>query len=118
MEVREDPRIEVTEDERQIWTAALHEIGRMYTAANVLATRVMEIDARLEKMDDPPQEAKDQAAELHKLTFELRRRLHTLYGDVDGWTGRPTEEQGAQMDYLARAAAELEHRVSALTHAQ
>ncbi len=118
VEVREDPRIKVTEDERQIWTATLHEIGKMYTVANVLATGVLEVEDRLEKMENPPQETKDQAAELHKLTFELRRRLHMLYGDVDGWTGRPTEEQRAQMDYLAKAAAELENRVSALTHAQ
>jgi hypothetical protein len=118
VEVREDPRIEITEDERQIWTATLHEIGKMYTAANALATEVLEVEQRLEKMDDPTPEAKDQAAELHELTFELRRRLRMLYGDVDGWTGRPTEEQRAQMNYLARAAVELDRRVSALTSAQ
>ncbi len=90
----------------------------MYTAANALATKVVEVEERLEEMDDPPQETKDQAAKLHKLTFELRRRLRMLYSDVDSWIGQPTGEQRAQMEYLTKATAELEPRVTALVDTQ
>jgi hypothetical protein len=114
LNVAEDPRVRVSADDRRVWRETLVQIGELYISANGLAEKVLGVEKELGEMDTPPQEAQDEATELHKLTFELRRRIVMLYRDVEGWTGPPTEEQRAQMDYLSKAAAELEPRVTSL----
>jgi hypothetical protein len=79
---------------------------------------VVEVEEKLEKLESPPQDTEERAEELHKLTFELRRRIGMLYGDMGGWTGPPTEEQRAQMKYLSDGAKQLEPRVRDLSNVQ
>jgi hypothetical protein len=114
VDVLEDPRVKVSAEERQAWTETLHQIGDMYVSANALAEKVLGVEKELGEIEDSPQDVQDEAAALHKLTFELRRRIVMLYRDMEGWTGPPTEEQRAQLDYLTKAAAEIEPRVTTL----
>lgn len=57
----------------------------------------------------------EDADELKDLVFELRRRIRILYDQIRGWTGRPTEEQQAQIQHLAEVSREMQTRLGALT---
>jgi hypothetical protein len=115
VDVRDDPRIEIQAADRREWTDILLEIGAMYSSANSLVESVVEVEDKLEKLEEPPEKAEDEARRLHKMTFELRRRIRMLYGDVEGWTGPPTDEQRAQMTYLLEAMSQLEPDVRSLS---
>jgi hypothetical protein len=116
VEVLDDPRLDdVTPADRREWTDTLLEIGEMYRSANVMTEQVLGVEEKISKIDNPPAETAEETAALHKLTFELRRRVRNLYGSVGGWTGPPTAEQRKQMTYLVEAAKQIQPRVRALT---
>ncbi len=118
VEVLDDPRLEVTSADRREWTETLLEIGEMYRAANTMIESVMGVEEKIGEMDNPPTETAEEAAALHKLTFELRRRARNLYSSVGGWTGPPTAEQQKQMSYLTDAANQIQPRVRALAETE
>jgi photosystem II stability/assembly factor-like uncharacterized protein len=91
VEVAEDPRIEVAAGPRRAWTDALLELGRMYRETNARVEKSLAAGAEVEPMT--------------KDLKELRRRLRILYGEIGAWTGEPTEDQKAQMRFLADAMA-------------
>jgi hypothetical protein len=117
VEVLEDPRIEVETAARQSWTDTLLELAKMYTSANELAGSVVAVEEKLEQIESPPEDTADEAKELHRLTFELRRRLGGLHRDISGWTGVPTAGQKAQMEYLTDAMTRIQPRVQTLSDA-
>ena len=60
------------------------------------------------------QEAED-VEKTRKLVRELRRRIQNLYQQIIGWTGAPTEDQHAQIQFLSDAMAQLEPEVQAMS---
>jgi photosystem II stability/assembly factor-like uncharacterized protein len=104
-EVREDPRIEVSAEERREWTESLLLVYEMYKKV----TGLMEKAKEAAEAPRAPAEAK----ELHQTFVELQHRLGTLYGALNGYTGRPTADQRAQQDYFSALVKELESRASA-----
>jgi photosystem II stability/assembly factor-like uncharacterized protein len=94
VEVGEDPRIEVEEAPRRAWTDALLELGEMYRRTNSWVEKALAAEA------DPGPPTKE--------LKELRRRLRILYGEIGAWTGEPTEDQKAQMRFLADAMRRIE----------
>jgi hypothetical protein len=94
VEVREDPRIEVAPEARRSWTETLLRLATMYREANSTLASLLE--------------RKEGAEEAQKLFRELRRRIVILYDEIGSFTGEPTEDQKAQIRYLADARARLE----------
>jgi photosystem II stability/assembly factor-like uncharacterized protein len=97
IEVSEDPRIEVAGAPRRAWTDVLLELGGMYRQTNTWVETALAAGS-------------DSGATTKELK-ELRRRLRILYGEIGAWTGEPTEDQRAQMKFLADAMGRMESRV-------
>ncbi len=117
IEVREDPRLRVDPAERRAWTATLLELGALYRATSERLDAVREVQKRLA---DLGAEAKANAAEVDELVRalgELRSRIGSVYGAIEGWTGPPTQDQRAQIEYFTELSARLAARASAVTAA-
>jgi photosystem II stability/assembly factor-like uncharacterized protein len=94
VQVLEDPRVQVTAEDRRAWTDAQVTVAGMYREA-----------AELEQ-----ETAKGDRAELHGLVRELETRLATLYRAIGQFTGRPTADQAAQMQFLRGELTALARR--------
>ena len=95
MEVREDPRLDVTAGDRDAWTETLLAIGALFQrAAAVNATFAADADAG--------------TADDRRQAEELQSRLSRLYGQVEGYTGRPTADQRSQIEYYGQVLERLE----------
>ncbi|HSF16161.1 MAG TPA: hypothetical protein VLK65_11470 [Vicinamibacteria bacterium] len=100
--VDEDPRIAVARAERHSWTRTLLGLGDDYRTVN----------GWMKQLES--QEAED-VDKTRKLVRELRRRIQNLYQQIIGWTGAPTEDQRAQIQFLRDAMTQLEPEVQAVS---
>lgn len=96
VEVREDPRIDVTPVERKLWTDA-------QSQAAALARMYGPVNDRIQKL---PATAAD-AAELKRQSRELVSRIGGLYGSISRWTGAPTRDQMTRLAYYQTMAKTL-----------
>ena len=83
--VVEDPRLQVSAADRQAWTEAQMTVAAMYKDAVAL----VENAAKGGPASDLPRAAR-----------ELQTRLATLYRAIGQYTGRPTADQQAQIQFL------------------
>ncbi len=96
VEVREDPRIDVSPAERKQWTDAVQQ-------AAALAREFGPANDRIQKL---PGTGAD-VVELKRQSRELLSRISGLYGAVGRWTGAPTRDQLSRLAYYQQMVKEL-----------
>jgi len=96
VDVREDPRIDVTPAERKLWTDA-------QAQSSALARMFGPVNDRIQKL---PNTAAD-AAELKRQSRELVSRISRLYGSISRWTGAPTKDQMTRLAYYQTMAKQM-----------
>ena len=97
LRVVEDPRIQVTAEERQAWTDALLDIADTYRGADALVTELAKPNA---------------SSDLRRLARELQSRIVRLYRAVGDSTGRPTADQQSQAQFYKAELASLRSRMA------
>lgn len=97
VEVREDPRIDITPAERKLWSDAVRQ-----TAA--LAREFAPVNDRIQKLPGAD------AADLKRQSRELLSRISGLYGALGRWTGAPTKDQTTRLAYYQQMAKTLASR--------
>jgi photosystem II stability/assembly factor-like uncharacterized protein len=103
VDVRDDPRIDVSPADRKAWT------DFQLRTADVIR-QVAPLNERLQKIEGGGAELSD----LRRQLRELQARLSTLYGAVERWTGRPTTDQLSELKYYTQMAATLGHKAGAI----
>lgn len=96
VEVREDPRIDVTPAERKQWTDAL-------TQVTALARMYAPVNERIQKLGGTGADVVD----LKRQSRELLSRISGLYGAIGRWTGAPTKDQASRLAYYQSLAKQL-----------
>lgn len=96
LEVREDPRLDVTPADRRAWSEAMNQVAGM---ARALAP----VNDRIQKA---PAGGAD-AADLKRQSRELVSRIGRLYSALGRWTGVPTKDQQSEMKYYAEMVQKL-----------
>ncbi|MFA5910410.1 MAG: hypothetical protein WC815_16630 [Vicinamibacterales bacterium] len=95
VEVREDPRIDVTPADRKLWTDA-------QSQAAALARMYGPVNDRIQKLPNT-----GDAVELKRQSRELVSRISGLYGSIGRWTGAPTKDQMTRLAYYQSMAKQL-----------
>ena len=91
-EVREDPRVSLTADQRVAWFGAIDSVAIMYRAANAMADTTRREQQRLAAL--PEAERRRLAARVTEVAdvaltaSELTQRLAALYGNCLLYTSR------------------------------
>ncbi len=98
--VKEDPRIEISFDERKEWTQTLLDIAELYRQSS----HELEVWSEQEKGESSEMD------ERGRTLRELNSRIASLYYQVSSWTGRMTQDQQAQLEYFINKLAELKQR--------
>jgi photosystem II stability/assembly factor-like uncharacterized protein len=103
VEVREDPRIVISPEERRRWTETLLQVADIYkvAAANVQALA----KSTGGKATTPAQKS------LQFTVGEFQSRVATLYSNLSGSTASPTADQRSQIAYYGTLAKELAAKV-------
>ena len=96
VEVREDPRIDITPAERRQWTDALQQ-------AAALAREFSPVNDRIQKLPGTGADVVD----LKRQSRELLSRIAGLYGAIGRWTGAPTKDQITRLAYYQQTAKTL-----------
>ncbi len=96
VEVREDPRIDVSPAERKQWTDAVQQ-------AAALAREFGPVNDRIQKMPGTGADVTD----LKRQSRELISRIGGLYGAVGRWTGAPTKDQLSRLAYYQTMVKQL-----------
>lgn len=105
LDVREDPRIQVSAEQRRAWVESMRELHRLARESRALAGRAR---ARLEALPANASAAQRRtAAEAVRETTELASRAQRLYGDAQREVSPLTGLQREQQAYYARMLAEL-----------
>lgn len=99
LEVREDPRLDITPEVRRQWTADLQALGLLSrTVVDDAGIWAEALDA-VEEDADAPQGLAEEAQDLRRQWNELRVRTRRLQGEVERWVGPLTEQQLSQRDF-------------------
>ena len=96
VEVREDPRIDVTPAERKQWTDAVQQ-------AAALAREFAPVNDRIQKLPGTGADVVD----LKRQSRELLSRISGLYGALGRWTGAPTKDQLSRLAYYQQMVKTL-----------
>jgi photosystem II stability/assembly factor-like uncharacterized protein len=88
VEVREDPRIDVTPADRKLWTDTLSQVAALARAFGPVNDRIQKGPA-----------TGAEAADVKRQSRELVSRITGLYGALGRWTGAPTKDQMSRLAY-------------------
>jgi photosystem II stability/assembly factor-like uncharacterized protein len=117
-EVKEDPRSQISKEERAQWTKTLLEIADLYESVmknnqtvQSIQTQLLELQKSKHRIE---KEFETGVKELSRMCGELFRRVGRLHGELMGWTGRPTDDQLSQMKFYIETAKTLEQRKQTL----
>ena len=122
LEVREDPRIAVSEAVHAEWHSAVMGLAGTVRSFLTMADSVTGVRRQLDELP-----ACDEARntnllatleEIEPLLMELRSRLTRLYGDVSNWPAPFTADQQAQQSYFEDWIRRLQPRVRNVIEAQ
>ena len=94
IEVRDDPRIDVSAADRQAWTTMLGDIADVFRRSVAAAARTAQ--------------RQDASAEDRRLAEQVTGRISGLYNEVGRFTGRPTADQRSQFEYYREVVERLE----------
>jgi hypothetical protein len=98
LQVKEDPRIQISPGDRKVWTDAQLLVADMYRSAVGLREQLGARGAA--------------AAELQSAAKELAARLARLYRQMGLSTERPTADQQSQMQFFKTELDSLRHRAT------
>lgn len=96
VEVREDPRIDISPAERKQWTDAVSQI-------TALVRTYAPVNDRIQKLPGTGADVVD----LKRQSRELISRISGLYNAVGRWTGAPTKDQLSRLAYYQTMAKAL-----------
>jgi hypothetical protein len=96
VEVREDPRIDITAADRKAWTDAQMHVVSLIRAFAPVNDRIQNLPATAPN-----------AADLKRQSRELLTRLGGIYGDFGRWVGAPTRIQLSEMKYYGEMVQKL-----------
>ena len=96
VEVRDDPRIDITAADRRLWMDAVHQ-------AAALAREFAPVTDRIQKS---PGTGAD-VVELKRQSRELLSRIGGLYGALGRWAGPPTKDQQSRLAYYQQMVKTL-----------
>ena len=96
VEVREDPRIDISPADRKQWTDAVQQ-------AAALARAFGPVNDRIQKMPG----AGADVVELKRQSRELTSRISSLYNAIGRWAGVPTKDQFSRLAYYQQMVKEL-----------
>jgi hypothetical protein len=99
VEVRDDPRIEITAAERKQWMDAVQQ-------AAALAREFGPVNDRIQKLPGTGADVVD----LKRQSRELLSRISGLYGALGRWTGAPTKDQLSRLAYFQQMTKTLAAR--------
>ncbi len=92
--VRDDPRVDVSVEERAAWTVTLADIADVFRRAVLAGAAIRGLPGA--------------DAEVRRLAGLLPGRVSGLYAEVGRFAGRPTADQLAQLAYYREVAGRLE----------
>ncbi|HET9982384.1 MAG TPA: hypothetical protein VFQ38_02300 [Longimicrobiales bacterium] len=140
VDVRDDPRIRPSPEERVAWSALLDRIAEAYRGATLLASSIAPAAERAraalgepaprsdedEPGDDvraaPPAPLAPDAARRVKAVadpvLELQSRLARLYADVSDWVGAPSADQRTRLEFYEAKLKELEPKAREVVSAR
>ena len=99
VEVREDPRIDISAAERRQWSEAVQQV-------TALVREFAPVNDRIQKMGGTGADV----ADLKRQSRELLSRITGLYGAITRWTGAPTRDQQSRLAYYQQMAKTLSSR--------
>ena len=108
LEVREDPRIQVSPQVRREWTETLLELAAL---ARETRHRAEGMEAWVEELEEEGaagEESLAKARDLLREWEELSYRASRLRREVSGWVGPLTEQQRSQWDFYREMQGTLE----------
>jgi hypothetical protein len=114
LEVREDPRIQVTAEARRQWTEDLMTLGALARAVGGGVEEMGELAARVEAETGLPGGLGTWAQELVRQWGELRSRTRGLVGEVEGWVGPLTQDQLSRQSFYQEMVETLRRETLAL----
>ncbi len=101
--VRQDPRHDVRQSDLVAWHDTMTVLAGLIGPFSPMVDSVRQVQATIDSLPEDQrrrhQQAKQLADSIAPMLIELRSRLFRLYGEIDGWTGRPTADQYAQLAY-------------------
>ncbi len=117
-EVRDDPRLTITEAQRTAWYTALDEVASLYRSANAMADTTRREQRRVAALPEAERRRLGtRVTEIDDVALtaaELTARIATLYGNVIRFSEPPTADQRAQMGYFPTVLADVIRRWRAL----
>jgi photosystem II stability/assembly factor-like uncharacterized protein len=117
-EVREDPRVDLSAQQRAGWHASLDRIAALYRSATSMSDSAGNERRRLAGLPEAERTRLAgrvaEADDLALTSSELVQRIATLYGNVIRFTGPPTTDQRAQLEYFPTVLEQVTRRWRAL----
>lgn len=96
LEVREDPRLDVSPEVRARWTRDLLELGELVREVGEEARAMGELAEEIEEAGSHPDAVLAKSTDLAREWRELSNRTRRLRGEVEQWVGPLTGQQRAQ----------------------
>ncbi len=118
MQVRDDPRIRISDETRRNWHRVVMDLAEMVRSHLGSVAALRDLKKRLEEKADSAAsdvDLPDEIKEVDGYVSEVQSRLTRLYGQVLGSPGTPTGDQQSQMAYFRDWIERLRPRVRALT---
>ncbi len=113
--VRDDPRIDISDAERREWHETVVALAGTIRSYSPTVDAVSDIKERLDGMTDAEKRRYRSLAaaieETEPLATELRRRLRSVYSQINGSPGAPTADQQSQIRYFQDWLGRLEPRL-------
>jgi photosystem II stability/assembly factor-like uncharacterized protein len=114
LEVREDPRIQVSATVRRQWTEDLTALGALARAAREGAEEMADLAERVKAETGLPGNLAPWAEDLIRQWNELRSRTRSLVGEVEGWVGPLTQDQVSRRAYYQEMVETLGREAQAI----
>jgi photosystem II stability/assembly factor-like uncharacterized protein len=122
VQVLEDPRIRVTEEQRVRWHERVMALAQTLQSFLVTADTVGKIQDHIDDLSEQQKtsirDVVAEVAEIAPLVSELRSRLMRLYGQVGEWPAPFTADQQSQLEYYGEWIRRLEPRVTRVAAAE
>jgi cell division septum initiation protein DivIVA len=101
VEVREDPRVKVSDADRKVWTDTLMSLASTIRQAAPINERVQKA------------QASSANADVKRQWRELMARLGGLYGEIGRWTGGPNADQMSELKFYTEMVQKLTQSAAA-----
>jgi photosystem II stability/assembly factor-like uncharacterized protein len=110
VDVRDDPRLELTADARRQWTDTVLQIADLYRSTSTMAAAARTLADKGGAAGRDDRDGADRR-ELARVSGELQGRVLRLYRAVSDSLSYPTADQRAQIEYLTTLANLVDARL-------